>query len=270
MGPIASNQQRVENESISFPIFLTWEHGVCAQSLSCVHVWLPASLWNIACQAPLSMEFPRQEYWILEWFAMSFSRGSSWRRDPTGVSWVSCIGRQILYHWATREFPLYSLKCMVCLEWPLELFQKQHISHKFSKYLCAWKCFHLVPFYIWGDKPGLRNLPSHPLRKTCSQSLGSWFFWLGCTQISELRNFFSLLGFLCFSFKIFDVERFWSLYWICYNIASIWYFALLGAWGMWDPSSVTRDWTHTPCIGRWSLNHWTTKDVLGFFFNIYF
>ena len=28
--------------------------------------------------------------------------------------------------------------------WPLQLFQEQHISHKFSKYLCAWKCFYLV------------------------------------------------------------------------------------------------------------------------------
>ena len=26
-------------------------------------------------------------------------------------------------------------------------------------------------------------------------------------------------------------------------------------------SSLTRDWTHTPCIGRQSLNHWTTREV---------
>ena len=37
---------------------------------------------------------------ILEWVAISFSRGSFWPRDWT---WVSCIGRQILYHWATRK-----------------------------------------------------------------------------------------------------------------------------------------------------------------------
>ena len=37
---------------------------------------------------------------ILEWVAISFSRGSSWSRDWTCVSW---IGRQILYHWNTRE-----------------------------------------------------------------------------------------------------------------------------------------------------------------------
>ena len=28
-----------------------------------------------------------------------------------------------------------------------------------------------------------------------------------------------------------------------------------------DLSSLTRDWTHTSCIGRWSLNHWDTRDV---------
>ena len=35
---------------------------------------------------------------ILEWFAMSSSRGSSWARNWTYVSHASCIGRQILYH----------------------------------------------------------------------------------------------------------------------------------------------------------------------------
>ena len=37
---------------------------------------------------------------IIKWVAISFSRGSSRPRDGTCVS---CIGRQILYCWATRE-----------------------------------------------------------------------------------------------------------------------------------------------------------------------
>ena len=37
---------------------------------------------------------------ILEWLAISFSRGPSWARDWTCVS---CIGRQILHNWATWE-----------------------------------------------------------------------------------------------------------------------------------------------------------------------
>ena len=31
--------------------------------------------------------------------------------------------------------------------------------------------------------------------------------------------------------------------------------------GMWDLSSQTKDWTHTPCIGRWNLNYWTTQEA---------
>ena len=45
---------------------------------------------------------------ILESVAISFSRESSWPRDRTHISCVSCIGRQILYHCATWEvqFPM--------------------------------------------------------------------------------------------------------------------------------------------------------------------
>ena len=42
---------------------------------------------------------------ILGWAAVPFLRGSSWSRDRTHVSHVSCIGRCILYHWATGEAP---------------------------------------------------------------------------------------------------------------------------------------------------------------------
>ena len=35
---------------------------------------------------------------VLEWFAISSSRGIFPTRDRTGISYVSCIGRQVLYH----------------------------------------------------------------------------------------------------------------------------------------------------------------------------
>ena len=35
---------------------------------------------------------------------------------------------------------------------------------------------------------------------------------------------------------------------------------------MWDLSSPTRDQTCVPCIGRWILNHWTTRKAPGFCF----
>ena len=49
-------------------------------------------------QTPWSMEFSRQEYW--SGFAIFFSRGSSWPRDPTWVSWI--VGRFFTI-WATRK-----------------------------------------------------------------------------------------------------------------------------------------------------------------------
>ena len=55
------------------------------------------------CSLPRSSVHGISQARILEWVAMSSSRGSSWPRDWT---WVSCIGRQILYCWATREAPV--------------------------------------------------------------------------------------------------------------------------------------------------------------------
>ena len=44
-------------------------------------------------------------------------------------------------------------------------------------------------------------------------------------------------------------------------------FGSYGEWtlprSMWDPSCLTRDWTHLPCIVRLILNHWTTREVPG-------
>ena len=43
---------------------------------------------------------------ILEWVAFPLFRGSSWLRDPAHISHVSCIGRQVLYHWCHLASPL--------------------------------------------------------------------------------------------------------------------------------------------------------------------
>ena len=43
---------------------------------------------------------------ILEWVALPSSRGSSWLRDQTCVSDVSCIGRWVLYHYSHLGSPI--------------------------------------------------------------------------------------------------------------------------------------------------------------------
>ena len=65
--------------------------------LSCV--WLSVTLQTVALQAPLSMWSPRQEY--CSGLPFPSQRSSL----PRGQTLVSCIGRQILYLWATREAP---------------------------------------------------------------------------------------------------------------------------------------------------------------------
>ena len=53
----------------------------------------------VICWGPLSMEFSRQEYWV----AISYSRWSFQPSDRTHVTWISCTGMWIFYHWATWE-----------------------------------------------------------------------------------------------------------------------------------------------------------------------
>ena len=50
------------------------------------------------------------------------------------------------------------------------------------------------------------------------------------------------------------------LYWI-FTLSFLFYFLVFWLQGTWDLSSLTRDWTRTPCIGRWSLNHWFAREV---------
>ena len=50
------------------------------------------------------------------------------------------------------------------------------------------------------------------------------------------------------------------------TILLLFYVWVLGPQGMWDLSSLSRGRTSTPCIGRWSLNHWTQGKSLNLTF----
>ena len=76
---------------------------------------------------------------ILEWAATSFSRGSSRPRNRTHVS---CIGRQILYHWATWE---------ALIEWHF---------HNYELWRTA--CCLFLTFSSWTEPSGCNNDLSFP------------------------------------------------------------------------------------------------------------
>ena len=51
------------------------------------------TLWTVTLQAPLSMKFSRQEYWS----GLPFPASGPLPRFQTHVSYVSCVGRWVLY-----------------------------------------------------------------------------------------------------------------------------------------------------------------------------
>ena len=71
---------------------------VCMNAQSCPPVCDP-----IECNLPGSSISGMFQAKILERVAISSSRGSFRSRDQKQVSCSSCLGRQILYHWATWE-----------------------------------------------------------------------------------------------------------------------------------------------------------------------
>ena len=89
---------KVNNSSSFTSLF-----GACVLS----HVWLCT-----LCLAPLSMGFFQAR--ILEWVAISSFRGSSWPRDQIHISWVSCLGRRVLYHYC-QALLLLRNHCLACV-----------------------------------------------------------------------------------------------------------------------------------------------------------
>jgi len=66
------------------------------------HVQLFATLWTSWPGSPVHGIHQAR---ILEWVTMPFSRGSAQPRDQTHVSYISGIGRWVLYHCATWKAP---------------------------------------------------------------------------------------------------------------------------------------------------------------------
>ena len=73
-----------------------WLHGLYSPSSSSAHGIFQARL--------------------LEWVAISYCRGYSQSRDQTGVSCVSCIGRQILYHWEVKPYRRMHTKLLILIK----------------------------------------------------------------------------------------------------------------------------------------------------------
>ena len=91
--------------------------------------------WTVTFQAPLSMGFPRQEYWS----GLPFP-------SPAPISCVSCIRRQILYHWATCEALIYLLYRFLSMQYSIAIHTiLQSLMLKLLLPLLAAKSLQLCP-----------------------------------------------------------------------------------------------------------------------------
>ena len=125
-------------------------------------VWPFVTPWTVACQAPLSRVFCRQE---LEWVAFSFSRGSSQPRDQTHASCVSCTGRQVHCHCTTWEATKGSLA---------EGHSGYHIYWLRHVSKCSWGSKWSLPSaattFTWSLFPHFGKLPRQV--QSCSRTVG--------------------------------------------------------------------------------------------------
>ena len=102
----------------------------CSVAQSC-----PALCDPMDCSQPASFVDGIFQIKIPEWVAISSSRGSFWPRAWTHISCVSCIGREIVYHWATWEAQ-FQVYCFVI--WYLHTLCEYH-HNKSSIHLLPYK-----------------------------------------------------------------------------------------------------------------------------------
>ena len=90
---------------------ITYVKQTCKPITLCVHVHAESSLTicdPADCSPPGFSVRGILQARLLEWVAISSSRGSSQPRGWTHISWVSCIGRQVRYelrHWGSPSSP---------------------------------------------------------------------------------------------------------------------------------------------------------------------
>ena len=92
-----------------------WQEYTESESESEVAQSCPTLCVPMDCSPPGSSVHGIFQARILEWVAISSSRGSSQVRDQTCISCVSCVGRQILYHCASWEAHSNNITCLKIL-----------------------------------------------------------------------------------------------------------------------------------------------------------
>ena len=138
----------------------------CTQSLSCSVISILATLWTVACQAPLSMGFSRQEYWSglpfpspgdlpdpgIEPTSLA-SPALAGRFFTTSATWEAPeVGSREKQNWTLTNFGTWpNLKGIISLDCPLYLnlaVSGPHLGQ--LKILPCFKHIFNIYFYLFG------------------------------------------------------------------------------------------------------------------------
>ena len=90
------------------------------------------------------------------------------------------------------------------------------------------------------------------------------FFWGGHRHSDHSAWTLKFIVSLSVTSPFFFLFLLWTILKVFIEFVTIFFLfqvLVFWPWGMWDFSSLTRDWTRNPCTGRRSLNHWTVREV---------
>ena len=152
-----TQQRRVPTQLASLPADQLCLIGSLKVAQSCL------TLRNIMdCSPPGSSVHGILQARILEWVAMPFSRGSSWPRDWTHVSCLSCTAGVFFTVWATRVLTSYqpkqffkqsdhifSLEAMVIFQSKIpKVYLQPDLSSEPWTHILNWPNFHSNSLYL--------------------------------------------------------------------------------------------------------------------------
>ena len=117
----------------------------------------------------------------------------------------------------------------------------------------------LNPFLCPGDKHCFTGLT--PLPSPVFWDLESFFFFYSLHFFSPFIPFTHWGTSIFQSFTSFFLKHCFKISAAFVTMLLLFYVMVFWLWGKWDFSSLTRDRTHMPRFGRWSLNLWTAREV---------
>ena len=161
---------------LTFALLSHWELGGCSSTQWNLASAVSDSLWTHELYSPPGSSV-HGIFWarILEWVAISFSRGSSGPSSQTCVSWVTWIGRRIVYHCATWEARKRQCKCQ-----PVSLSMRTTLN--FVTQMIPWSSHSSHPTCNWKST----NIKSEGLNPSIFRSVNEKLI---SRSKKELKNF---------------------------------------------------------------------------------